>query len=49
MRMWMVNPKVLCMQHLLWEHNELHKHLPSFMKKHSIAGRYGQIEPLSNK
>ena len=25
MRMWMVNPKCLCRQHLLGEHNEIHK------------------------
>lgn len=25
MRMWNVNPKLLCNQHLLGEHNELHK------------------------
>jgi hypothetical protein len=35
----------MCKQHLLGEHNEIHKHRPSFEKKHSIAGRYGQIEP----
>lgn len=50
MRMWMIDPKLLCDQHLLGEYNELHKHRPSFVKKHSIAGRVSpvvQIEPES--
>ena len=25
MRMWQINPKMLCRQHLLGEHNEIHK------------------------
>lgn len=25
MRMWMVDPKLLCKQHLLWEHYEIHR------------------------
>jgi len=44
MRMWMVDPKLLCREHLLGEHNELHKFVPSFKKKRSVAGRLGQIE-----
>lgn len=50
MRMWMINPKLLCKKHLLGEHNELHKHRHSFVKKHSISGRITpvvQIEPSS--
>ena len=51
MRMWMVDPRYLCKRHLLGEHGELHKHRPSFVKQHSIAGRVQpgavQIEPLS--
>lgn len=50
MRMWMIDPKLLCNQHLLGEHNEIHKHRPSFVKHHSIAGRVSpvvQIEPES--
>ena len=34
MRMWMVNPKLLCNKHLLGEHGELHKHKWTFEKKH---------------
>lgn len=45
----MVNPQFLCRQHLLGEHNELHKHRPSFVKKHSVTKRIlgNQIEPAS--
>lgn len=49
MRMWMLNPRILCRTHLLGEHGELHKHRPSFVKQHSIAGRRGQIEPQAMK
>jgi hypothetical protein len=47
--MWMVNPKILCRQHLLGEHSEIHKHRHNFVKQHSIAKRIemGQIEPAS--
>jgi len=49
MRMWMINPKILCRQHLLGEHSEIHKHRHNFIKKHSINKRIqlGQIEPAS--
>lgn len=50
MRMWMIPPKLLCRQHLLGEHNELHKHRPSFVKRHSIRGRLKPkvlVEPLA--
>ncbi len=43
--MWMCNPEVLCNQHLLGEHSEIHKHRHNFVKLHSIEGRRGQIEP----
>lgn len=49
MRMWMCNPKILCRQHLLGEHNELHKHRHNFVKQHKMDGRIGQIEPKSMK
>lgn len=45
----MVNPQLMCRKHLLGEHNEIHKHRHNFVKKHSIAGRYGQIEPKAMK
>ena len=49
MRMWMVNPKCLCMKHLLGEHGEIHKHRHNFVKRHSITGRIttNACEPLS--
>ena len=48
MRMWKVDPKLLCRQHLLGEHSEIHKHRHNFVKQHSIAKRISpvvQIEP----
>jgi hypothetical protein len=50
MRMWMVDPKLLCRKHLLGEHGEIHKHRHNFVKKHRIDGRLHpvvQIEPKS--
>jgi len=49
MRMWMIDPKLLCRKHLLGEHGEIHKHRHNFVKQHSIAGRLSpivQIEPI---
>ena len=43
MRMWMISPDKLCKQHLLGEHNELHKHKSSFDRRHSMAGRVSPI------
>jgi hypothetical protein len=39
MRMWQIDPKLLCRNHLLGEHSEIHKYRPSFEKHHSIHGR----------
>lgn len=49
--MWMADPCILCQRHLLGEHGELHKFMPSWAKRHSIAGRVAgnQIEPGSYK
>jgi len=52
MRMWMVDPKLLCRKHLLGEHGEIHKHRHNFVKHHSITNRIfpiAQIEPASMK
>lgn len=52
MRMWMIDPKLLCNKHLLGEHGEIHKHRHNFEKKHNIKGRIFpvvQIEPESMK
>lgn len=46
----MIDPKLLCNNHLLGEHGEIHKHRHVFVKKYSIAGRIEpkvQIEPES--
>lgn len=50
MRMWMINPRLLCRKHLLGEHGEIHKHRHNFVKQHSISKRVSpvvQIEPSS--
>lgn len=50
MRMWMIDPKLLCRKHLLGEHGEIHKHRHNFVKQHSISKRVSpvvQIEPKS--
>lgn len=36
----MVDPTLLCDKHLLGEHGEIHKHLPSFRKGYKISGRF---------
>lgn len=38
MRMWMVNPKILCRKHLLGEHYELHLFVGSLNKGVSVNG-----------
>ena len=43
MRMWMIDPKQLCDQHLLGEHGELHKFLPSFHKQYSVTNRVSPV------
>ena len=50
MRMWMIDPRLLCNKHLLGEHFEIHLHRHNFVKGHSIRGRtfpVVQIEPIS--
>lgn len=52
MRMWMLNPKLLCATHLLGEHYEIHLHRHNFVKHHKIDGRISPIvliEPASMK
>lgn len=46
MRMWMIDPSLLCRQHLLGEHSEIHKHKHNFEKRHNMSGRIGQMFPL---
>jgi hypothetical protein len=50
-RMWMVDPHVLCRQHLLGEHAELHMIASNLRLGRSIEGyiRINAIEPKSVK
>ncbi len=45
-RMWMINPKKLCRNHLLGEHKEVHQVVGSILKNKSIKGHIekGQVE-----
>lgn len=47
MRMWMVNPSLMCRQHLLGEHVELHMLLSCIKRGKSIDGYLdgGLVEP----
>lgn len=49
MRMWMVNPKIMCNQHLLGEHLELHMMTGHIRRKKSLTGWINNncIEPTS--
>lgn len=38
MRMWMVSPNILCVHHLLGEHNELHMLCGCLLKNKSLKG-----------
>lgn len=51
MRMWMINPELLCKNHLLGEHSEIHKHKNVFVKHYSIKKRVErkQIQPEAMK
>ena len=47
MRMWLVNPKVMCRQHLLGEHCEMHMFLGCMAKGKNLKGYIskGLLEP----
>lgn len=49
MRMWMVDPEIMCKSHLLGEHVELHMVIGSIKRKRALDGylRNGLIEPGS--
>ena len=49
MRMWMVDPKLLCDKHLLGEHGELHKHIHSFRKGHKVDKRFYPVVQIQFK
>lgn len=44
MRMWMINPKTMCRQHLLGEHVELHMIIGCWKKMKSLEGYRDLIE-----
>ena len=37
-RMWMVNPKIMCRNHLLGEHKEIHQLIGAINKKFKLDG-----------
>jgi len=47
MRMWMIDPKLLCNKHLIGEHGEIHKHRHNFVKHHKISGRIKPVVQIS--
>ncbi len=51
MRQWAVDPRILCRQHLMGEHNEHHMFVGSLHRKISINGyiENNLIEPLTLK
>ena len=51
MRMWMVNPKIMCRKHLMGSHVEIHMFLGSVRKGISMNGYINNdlLEPLSLK
>lgn len=46
MRMWLINPTLMCNKHLLGEHGELHKFLPTFRKGYKVDGRFHPVVQL---
>ena len=48
MRMWMVDPKLMCRQHLLGEHNEVHSFVGTIKKGISLKG-YIEKELLESR
>ena len=38
MRMWMVNPKIMCRNHLLGEHNEIHMFVGTLKRGNKLDG-----------
>ena len=39
----MIDPSLLCKKHLIGEHGEMHKFIPSFRKGHRVDGRFDPI------
>lgn len=49
MRMWMVDPRLLCDKHLLGEHGELHKFIPTFRKGYRVDKRFSPVVQIQFK
>jgi len=49
MRMWMINPKLLCDKHLLGEHGEMHKFIPTFRKGYRVDKRFDPVVQIQFK
>lgn len=49
MRMWGVNPIILCNKHLLGEHGEIHKHRHNFVKQHKITKRIYPVVQIESE
>jgi len=49
MRMWGVNPRWLCDKHLVGEHGEMHKFLPTFRKKTRVNKRFTPVVQIQFK
>jgi hypothetical protein len=51
MRMWMVDPEIMCRKHLLGEHVELHMFIWAMNKNQNLSGYLNNnlLEPLSIK
>lgn len=49
MRMWMIDPEIMCRQHLLGEHVEIHMFIGCINKGMNLKGylEKGLIEPIS--
>jgi len=43
MRMWMINPKLMCLKHILGEHAQIHRYYNPFSRHYNIDKR---IQPI---
>lgn len=49
MRMWMVPTVLLCDKHLLGEHGEMHKFIPTFRREYKVHRRFTPIVQIQFK
>lgn len=43
MRMWMIEPELMCGNHRSGEHGEIHKHMKSLIEGKSVEGRFNPV------